>query len=196
MLSLTAPVLTALSAWFATIIGDLRGAVTARAGQDRALLVKFAERLDRLRQRFDALLARLAAGRYVPPAARPQPKDDAGKKRTVSARLPGGFVWVYRLLAYDAAAARLHLEQLLVDPAMVTLLAEIPAAGRLIRPMCRLLGIKPGGILVVATAAAPPAKPTPAAPMTWAELIASKPIPTLENEGRAARFQRKSWSQR
>ena len=171
---LTAPVLTSLSAWFAAIVGALCQAVAARVGQDRAmgpLVLLLSGRLGRLRQRFDTLLPRVAAGLYVP-------------------------------------AARLRFKHMLADPAMMALLVEIPAAGRIIRPVCRLLGIRPDGHVVVpglvarrpkaapVSSESPVPKPSEAVgPKTWAELIASKPV-VVESVDSSPRFQQKFWSQR
>ncbi len=43
----------------------------------------------------------------------------------------------------QAAAAASQLQHLLADPAMADLLAAAPQAGRLLRPLCQMLGVRP-----------------------------------------------------
>ena len=69
---------------------------------------------------------------------------------------------------------------------MAALLAAAPEAGRILRPLCRLLAIAPEGLLVLPSAAGKPApKPRPAKPapasaiaLTWAAFIAQNPAVT------------------
>src|SRR5947209_16938317 len=56
--------------------------------------------------------------------------------------LPRRSGWLLRLTP-SAAAARSQLEYLLADPEMAALLAEVPQAGRILRPLCHMLGIPP-----------------------------------------------------
>ncbi|MBV8095574.1 MAG: hypothetical protein JO110_20555 [Acetobacteraceae bacterium] len=58
-------------------------------------------------------------------------------------RLPGGFGWLIRLVPGAAAYAG-QVEHLLADAEMAALLAEVPQAGRILRPLCRMLAIRLG----------------------------------------------------
>ncbi len=103
-------------------------------------------RLRRTALRFASLAAKLRAGTLPPPRHRtrsPRPVQPP------SLRLPRGHAWLVRRLPQAAASAS-QLQCLLADPAMAELLAAAPQAGRLLRPLCRMLGVRP-----------PPALPRP-----------------------------------
>ncbi len=67
-------------------------------------------------------------------------------------------------------------------PEMAALLAAAPEAGRILRPLCRLLAITPPGALALPSDVGKPdpqsrpAKPVPVVPLTWAQLIAQNPV--------------------
>src|SRR6185312_11003612 len=52
--------------------------------------------------------------------------------------------WLIRLGGYKAAAYGSLLQHLLADPEMAALIAAAPQLGRVLRPLCRMLGIDPG----------------------------------------------------
>ena len=58
-------------------------------------------------------------------------------------RLPGRFGWLIRLVP-GAAAYGGQVQYLLADPEMAALLADVPQAGRILRPLCRMLAIRLG----------------------------------------------------
>lgn len=98
--------------------------------------------------------ARVTAGPAVVPASR------AGRVRAVAARgtrLPSQRAWLLRELLHEAAVYRGYLEQLLAEPATQAALAEAPGLGRLLRPLCHMLGIDK----TMATANPVAAVPTP-----------------------------------
>ena len=68
----------------------------------------------------------------------------AGQQRGVDAvarvRLPGGRGWLVRVLGYEAAGYRSQLEALLASPEMAAALEAMPEIGRVLRPICRMLG--------------------------------------------------------
>ena len=71
---------------------------------------------------------------------------------------PGGFAWLVRLMGWRVAGYGLQLRAILVAPEMVALLAAAPQAGRILRPMCRMLGVetallRPGRATVAVRAA-------------------------------------------
>jgi hypothetical protein len=63
-------------------------------------------------------------------------------------------------LTQDAAVFRSQLEYLLADPEMTALLAEVPQAGRILRPLCHMLGIAPGPALRLARRQRPAPAPS------------------------------------
>jgi hypothetical protein len=113
----------------------------------------------RARHRLDALLARVAAGWLPRPrAARIVGRGAAGTAPSAPdpeapprphvgppalGRLPRGRGCVVRVVGYQAAGYASQLEHLLADPAMAELVANVPAVGRMLRPLCRALGISP-----------------------------------------------------
>jgi hypothetical protein len=99
------------------------------------LIIPLWTRLNRAARRFARLMACLAAGR-LPPLRAPHPGGPRGARV-----LPGGRLWLVRALGSEAAAYVSQLENLLAEPAAAGLLAEIPAARRIVLPLGRLLGL-------------------------------------------------------
>ncbi len=183
---------TPLAHWLTLIVAGLQKAAAARAGRDHAvapLVTLLWTRLARLTARFDALVARLTAGRSPAgrPAAPARPRTRPARKAPAPGlRLPRGQAWLIRLLPGEAASYGCQLQALLADPQMAALLAAAPEAGRILRPLCRLLAITPEGPLALPSAAGKPApKPRPAKPappsaiaLIWAAFIAQNPAVT------------------
>ncbi len=136
------PAPPALSDRFARVIDGLRRAVAARGAGDWLavpLMLLLWSRLRRTAERFARLAAKVRAGTLPPPRRRlrsPRPL------RPQPPRLPRGVAWLLRRLPQAASAAS-QLQHLLADPAMADLLAAAPQAGRLLRPLCRMLGVSP-----------------------------------------------------
>jgi hypothetical protein len=99
------------------------------------------QRLQRMTARFASVVKRAEAGtppRQSSPRVRPSgPRE----------RLPGGFAWLVRLVP-EAAGYGGQLQHLLSDPEVAAMLAAMPGAGRVLRPLCRMLGVEPGPALV------------------------------------------------
>jgi hypothetical protein len=135
----------------------------------RALFDLAYMRVNRIRNRLVHLLARLAAGwrpRPAAPRAVPaEPRDPAAPRRTrvcapALGRLPHGRTWLVRVVGYRAAGSASQLEHLLADPAMAELVATVPSVGRMLRPLCHILGISPP---VLGFPPPPPPRPAKAA---------------------------------
>ena len=105
-------------------------------------------RLVRLAQRFERGLTRTAKQR----AAR---VGNAGIARVRAVALPSGRGWLVRELGWEAAGYGCQLEALLAEPAMQAALADMPGLGRVLRPLCRMLGVVAPVVAVVAVAAEP-----------------------------------------
>jgi hypothetical protein len=104
-------------------------------------------RFREIKQRFDRLAARLAAGTYAPrryhgrkPAADPKPRRRSP--------LPTKFGWLLPLVP-EAVQYRGQLERLLLrNPEMAALIAAAPAPmARILRPLCWMLRLEPPPIL-------------------------------------------------
>ena len=142
---------------FALIIGALHQAVAARGPVIGVIVCLICTRLSRAGQRFAKLAARVRSG-ALPAAARAaadpaescadrqakrRKSDDPADRRADrrAERLPRGFAWLFRLVPASTALAS-QMNYLLSDPEMVALLAAAPQMGRLLRPLCQMLGIR------------------------------------------------------
>ncbi len=103
--------------------------------------------LTRSARRFAALLAHIAAGRL--PCT--QKRTPHSGPRPIN--FPTAHGWLVADLRHEAAIRAGQLATLLAEPAMAEILAAAPQAARLLRPLCRMLGLP--------TIARPRAAPTP-----------------------------------
>ena len=130
------------------------------------------QRLGRLAHRFRVLFARFHAGTL--PSPRP---SGAGlpRERTPKPRLPATAGWIGARIA-DAAPCAGTIEFMLHNtPQMQDFVRAAPQAGRLLRPLCRMLGIiMPDWLRRPARVRKAPA-PRPAAPDTTG--TPDRPIP-------------------
>ena len=130
--------------------------------------------INRTMQRFQRLLAHLAAGHP------PRPRRRATKARPrpyTPSNVPTTHAWLIRAIPNEAACFAGQFQTLLDQPETRALLAQAPTAGRLLRRLTRLLGL-PDPCPRAATPArpnpprtprahpAPPPNPTPALPRT------------------------------
>jgi len=107
------------------------------------LFILLQHRISGIKRRFARLAARIAAGaaagQFTPRASGgPRPGRPPGRKNL----LPSGAFWLIKLVP-EAVGHRSQLEYLLRDPEMAALLAAAPAEmGRILRPLCRMLGVE------------------------------------------------------
>ncbi len=105
------------------------------------LLVLVWNRLTRMFQRFERLVAQWRAGTLPKPrpsrAGQPRPTD-----RTPSP-FPRQHAWLLILARAAAAIAAFQLRTLMTDAELRVFLAECPRAGRVLRPLCHMLGMHP-----------------------------------------------------
>ena len=149
---------------FAGIIAWLNRDVAAWAAKNRAaapLILLLWGRLNRLALRMTALAARVAAGTAAP-RRRTVPRPASARPRKPDPRLPRRFAWLVRLVPGTGAFGS-QLQYLLADPEMTALIAAAPQAGRILRPLCRMLGVRPPPNLLRPRPAPPAAPPRPAA---------------------------------
>ena len=140
---------------FDRLIAALCRAVAGRGlarGLAGPLIVLIWSRLRRLAARFAALSARIAAGRARRIRCRRRPRATA--RRTARRALPQSRAWLIRLVP-EAAASGEQLRYLLAEPEMAALVAAAPQMRRLLRPLCRMLGVR-----------LPPLAPPPVPPAT------------------------------
>jgi len=114
---------------------------TQTPGPLQPLMMLIWRYLHRPVQRLQRLIEKLQAGTLTPPRPRaitPTPPIPRAPKL----RLPNHHAWLIRLIQ---RTAQLHaqLEILIARPEMAELLAAAPQAGRILRPLCRMLGIRP-----------------------------------------------------
>ena len=150
------PVLRSLSLTLAGIIANLLRVVGLAGARQPAAVPLFEilhKRVNRLRNRFLALVEKLLAG-WRPGAKRVE-KSRAGLVRPSGARLPRGFAWFFKLVPSEGAACGGQLQALMLLPEMQALLAEVPIAERMLRPLCEMLGLAMGPPLGVEWAAQP-----------------------------------------
>jgi len=168
--------------WFVEGLCKAIGSDAHRRRVDAVLVLEIWARVRRLSERFLALVARVQSGRLPrrrsPPksalyeahevtphpdwsALRPNPPQGGREKDAVTAGaaragLLREFGWVRTLLPETGQYAGV-LSYLLRDPELAALLAKAPEAGRMLRPLCHLLGVQApeflrrGGIAALAT---------------------------------------------
>ncbi len=133
---------------FACLVEGLCRAIAARgaaSGPALPLLLLVWSRLRRLAARFARLATRLRGGTLPVPASRlrgPASRRAAVPSPHQPRRLPEGFAWLVRLVPQAAASAS-QLQHLLADPELAAIIAAAPPMGRLLRPLCRMLGVAP-----------------------------------------------------
>jgi len=149
-------------------------------------LMRIAARLDRLAKRWqDNTLPKPRASR-----AR-QTRPD----RVAPPRIPSGKIWLIRLLQPTAQFTG-QVEAFLADPQTRAFVLAAPQAGRLLRPLCRGLGVPQPPWLELPARPPRPARKPPAAPASRAAAThpavpptPDRPIP--RNILAAARYWRK-----
>jgi len=149
---------------FRAIMADLRTLVAAHTMRTTparaAFLAVVWSFVGRATLRFERLYARFQAGTLPAPRSPRPPRP--GRPRTPSAtpRLPARRAWLLRDVQ-PAANFGTQLQHILTHPDFPAFLAAAPQAGRILRPLCRMLGADPPEILRLPP---PPLKPPPAKP--------------------------------
>ena len=132
------------------MIRGLRGAVGGwglRGWLSQALVLLVYRRLGAISGKMERLSQRFQAGRLWRivdrVAATAGMKAEAVEaKRTARVVIwPRRFGWLVRFAGYHAAGYGCQLREILVQPEMVALLLAAPQAGRILRPVCRMLAV-------------------------------------------------------
>ena len=109
------------------------------------------------------------------PAKLRAPRARVERARQVQLRLPAGRGWIMRELGWEAAAYLLQLEALLAEMATQAALARAPRAARIIRPICRMLGVSASLVPQIAAKAVAVPDFAAATALIRVEAIASTP---------------------
>lgn len=162
---MTNPFPLTLTDRFACILGGLCRMVAARGGRDHAaapvaLLVW--SRLSRMVTRFKALVAQMEAGTLLSPRPRTSRRKPAAHAAPQELRLPSGHIWLIKF-APETVQFSGQVQHLLTDTEMMRLMAAAPQAGRIVRPLCRMLGLAVPEVARLPPGRARRAKPKPAA---------------------------------
>jgi hypothetical protein len=173
---------------FASILDGALKAIarhTAIPADVRRLLLLVYSWINRTKKRFAALAARVAAGKASPrprPASvTPRSKGEAPEKpdKPRPPSLPREKAWLLVLMKWEIACYRSTIMNWLEEPEVVALIQAAPQAGRLLRPLCRLLGIDLPPILKLPPR---PRRPKPPKP---------EPTPEAAAEARLQRWLRR-----
>ena len=126
---------------FSMILTRLQAAIAVVSARERhltVLLVAVWGRIGRMRSRLERLIALWRAGML--PKAR---KSRAGELRACvrsASVIPTVPAWLL-VAVREAAPIGARLEHLLSQDECVAFLAAVPQAGRIFRPLCRMLGV-------------------------------------------------------
>jgi hypothetical protein len=128
---------------FSLVIAGLCRATASRIAVDRCagpLLIRIFTRLHRLAARLTSLVAQVQAGGTLPPPRPRHPVARPDRRERRQARLPASSGWLLGVVPSAAEYAG-QVQALLDDPETAALLAAAPRAGRLLRPLCRMLAL-------------------------------------------------------
>ena len=139
-----------LATLFGGILTALRAGLARHAGGQGARadrLMHLHRHLGRVVVRFERLFARFQAGTLPSQTgAKPRPsragQAPTGGPAAERIRLPSGRLWLVPLAQPPAAVAASHLRHWMAHPDVEKFLAAAPQAGRILRPLCRMLGIE------------------------------------------------------
>ena|SRR5665213_2058780 len=110
---------------------------------DLVLVKLIWRRLRRMRRRFATIMARLRAGTLGQTATRPAAVRDRPAASPRAERPSQRSGWVIYAISWFLWNRHYELDELLEDPAMVAQVAAAPQLGGVLRPMCRMLAVKP-----------------------------------------------------
>ena len=134
-------------------------------------------RLGRLSSRFQALHDRWRSN-TLPPQRAPRPQTVQNPRETPPpVRLPSAHGWAGRRIP-EAAPSAGQLEYLLQDPDTRALTEAAPQAGRLLRPLCRALGITQPDWLRLPRRPRRPGSSAPLPPSTLAPFASNPSSPS------------------
>ncbi len=126
---------------FSSILTDLQAVIAAGAARDRrltVLLVAVWGRVARMRSRLERLVALWRAGTLPAPRLRQVVRARAAGV-VPQLRFPTIPGWLRHRLGHDVSAYASQLQHALGEAECVAFLAAVPEAGRILRPLLRML---------------------------------------------------------
>ncbi len=149
--------MSTLAASFRAILTGLQvviGIVARKEPQRDAVLARIYFHLNRTIQRFEKLVAHWRNNTLPKPC---NPRPGRARRPQTSPRLPRGNAWLIRNVDhYNARGHASQLQHFLASEECIKFLADVPRAGRLLRPLAKSLGIQMPG-----DPPPPPPKPAP-----------------------------------
>jgi hypothetical protein len=126
-------------------------------GTDIAMLGLIYGRVDRIRMRFNALVAKWRDGALPPPRRRASPAREALPEPRPRAPwpFPRNPAWLCGVVPQHVAVWAGWLRRLMDEPEMIKLVREVPRVARLLRPLFRMLGREMPAILIAPKRARP-----------------------------------------
>ena len=109
-------------------------------GLSGQLILRLWRRLGKIAARLMVLDTWIARTRVSGSGDQSPPDESLGKPAFKPGLLPTGVAWLLRLMPSARAYAPV-LQSLLAEPEMVVLLRTCPKLGRLLRPLCQMLGV-------------------------------------------------------
>ena len=164
----------------ASILDMLCRAVADQGGRKLLagpLVILIWTRLRRISTRVLRLAARIEAG--APPPKPRRKRAPRPQRPPPPLRLPRGKKWLVRLMRMEAAAAGSQLRHLLDQPDMRALAAADPRMGRLLRPLCHMLGVTPTPEIAAPRPIPPPAPASPASARPGPATLPDSPPPEI-----------------
>jgi hypothetical protein len=120
------------------------GNAIARGFITVAMAIVVCRRIQGVRSRLLARESRFLAGTLrTEVTMRAERAVVAGATRPLQDWLPRRFAWLCVMVPSEAASYASQLRVVLADPDMVALLGSCPQAVKIVRPLCRMLGIAP-----------------------------------------------------
>ena len=135
-----------LATRFRAILSILRTAIAPLVAYEHtrtAIFILLVNRIARVANRFDVLFAKWQTG-TLPKPRRSRASQPA--RRHERPRLPEGRAWLLHVTEHvrlAAAACGSQLQHQFADPDFKEFLQAVPQAGRILRPLCHMLGIEP-----------------------------------------------------
>ena len=130
---------------FANILSDLQAVIAAHAARNRALtvlLVAVWGRIARMKVRLEKLVALWRAG-MLPAARKPRARGAIASVSKPRQVFPSSVAWLTRLLGYEVAVYGSQLRHLMTEDECARFLEDCPRAGRILRPLVRMLSTDP-----------------------------------------------------
>jgi hypothetical protein len=132
---------------FASLIDGLFADIATRATNpwipplpvEMVLLKLIWRRLRRLSRQFAAILAQLRAGTLAQAPGTPRGRSAGPRPHQPSRR----FGWVIYAVSYFVWMRHYELEEMLEHPETAELVEAAPQLGRVLRPLCQMLAVKP-----------------------------------------------------